>query len=66
MLDAGKYAGFVWPAYGLSALVLAGAVGEALLRARRWRRAVQAREGERLRRATSGPPPGPGSGSREA
>lgn len=44
MLDAGKYAAFVWPAYGLSAVVLVGAVLEAVLRARKWRRAAE-REG---------------------
>ena len=33
----GKYAAFVWPAYGLSALVLLWMVFDSLGRARRWR-----------------------------
>jgi len=47
MLDfnAGKYAVFVWPAYGLTALVFVALVGDTLARARRWRR--EAEEGER-------------------
>jgi heme exporter protein D len=40
-LDVGKYAGFVWPAYGLSALVLLAMLADSLLRARRWRRAAE-------------------------
>ena len=43
-LDAGRYAVFLWPAYGLSAVVLAGLAIDSLARARRWRRAA---EGER-------------------
>ena len=47
MLDfnAGKYAVFVWPAYGLTALVFIVLIIDSLSRARRWRRA--ARRGER-------------------
>lgn len=46
MLDfnAGKYAAFVWPAYALSVIVIGGLVADTLARARRWRRAVEARE----------------------
>ena len=40
-LELGRYAAFVWPAYGLSALVLAGLTLDSLLRARRWRRAAE-------------------------
>ena len=40
-LDVGKYAGFVWPAYGLSALALLAMLADSLLRARRWRRAAE-------------------------
>ena len=48
MLDfnAGKYAIFVWPAYGLTALVFLGFIADTLLRARRWRKAVEDRERE--------------------
>jgi len=40
-LDMGKYAVFVWPAYALTALVLAGMIADSLARARRWRREVE-------------------------
>ncbi len=36
-LHTGRYAAFIWPAYGLSALVLLWMVIDTLLRARRWR-----------------------------
>jgi heme exporter protein D len=36
-LDMGKYAVFVWPAYGLTALVILWMVFDSLGRARRWR-----------------------------
>ncbi len=48
MLDfnAGKYAVFVWSAYGLSAVVFLGLILDSLLGARRWKREVEKREGE--------------------
>ena len=45
--DAGKYAAFVWPAYGLTALIFLGLIVDTVLRARRWRKAVERREAER-------------------
>ena len=48
-LDMGKYAGFVWPAYGVSLLGVAGLVADSLARARRWRREVRRREEEKDR-----------------
>jgi len=36
-LDMSPYAAFVWPAWGLSALVLAGLSARALIAARRWK-----------------------------
>ncbi len=42
-VDMGKYAGFVWPAYAVTVLVLSAMVADSLRRARRWRR-----EAERL------------------
>ncbi|HTK36823.1 MAG TPA: heme exporter protein CcmD [Caulobacteraceae bacterium] len=33
----GRYAAFIWPAYGLTALVLGWMVAETLVRARRWK-----------------------------
>jgi heme exporter protein D len=35
-LDMGRYAAFVWPAWGLSAVVLAALAARALIAARRW------------------------------
>ncbi len=35
-LDMGKYAAYVWPAWGISAVVLAALAARALLAARRW------------------------------
>jgi|APAra7269097235_1048549.scaffolds.fasta_scaffold02141_7 heme exporter protein D len=34
--DMGKYAAYVWPAWGISAVVLAALAARALLAARRW------------------------------
>ncbi|HEX2801280.1 MAG TPA: heme exporter protein CcmD [Phenylobacterium sp.] len=40
--DAGKYAAFVWPAYGLTALVFVILVVSALGHSRHWRRRAEA------------------------
>ncbi len=40
-LDAGKYAAYLWPAYGISLLVLGGLVIESLAAARRWRKRAE-------------------------
>lgn len=50
-LDMGNYAAFVWPAWGLSALVLAALVVRGALAARYWRR--------ELTRLESTPAPSP-------
>ena len=44
-LDAGAYAAFVWPAYGVSALVIGALVVDSWARARRWRREAERRAG---------------------
>ena len=46
MLDfhAGKYAAYVWPAYGFTVIVIGAMAADTLARARRWRRQVDARE----------------------
>lgn len=41
--DAGPYAFYVWTSYGVSAVVVAWLIADSLLRARRWRRAAEAR-----------------------
>ncbi len=46
-MDLGKYAVFILPAYGISILVLGGLLVDSLLRARKWRREVEAREARR-------------------
>ncbi|HEY3813386.1 MAG TPA: heme exporter protein CcmD [Caulobacteraceae bacterium] len=46
-LEMGKYAMYVWPAWGLSVLVLAGLVADTLMRARRAKAALdRAEKGE--------------------
>jgi heme exporter protein D len=37
-LDMAPYAAFVWPAWGLSALVLAALTARAVIASRRWKR----------------------------
>jgi heme exporter protein D len=43
-MDLGKYAAYVLPAYGISALVIGGMILDTVLRARRWRTEVRRRE----------------------
>ena len=43
-LSAGKYAAFVWPAYGVSLLGFAWMIADTLGRARRWRRKADSLE----------------------
>jgi heme exporter protein D len=50
-----KYAAFVWPAYGVTALVFAWMLIDTVLRAGRWRR--QAEREERSERAERGDRP---------
>lgn len=45
-LEYGRHAVYIWPAFAVSALVLASLAADTLLRARRWRR-----EAERLERS---------------
>jgi heme exporter protein D len=40
-LDAGKYAVFIWPAYGLTALTFLGMIVFTLNQSRRWRRQAE-------------------------
>ncbi|WP_374573888.1 heme exporter protein CcmD [Phenylobacterium sp.] len=40
-LDAGKYALFVWPAFGVTAVVFAGMIIGSLAHARRWRKRAE-------------------------
>lgn len=45
-LETGKYALFIWPAYGLTALVFIGLIVGSLAHARRWRRRAEALSGK--------------------
>ncbi len=40
-LDAGAYAAFVWPAYGITALIFIGMIWLSLARSRHWRRRAE-------------------------
>ena len=40
-LDAGAYAAFVWPAYGITAAIFVGMIWLTLARSRRWRRRAE-------------------------
>lgn len=44
--DAGKYAVYVWPAFGLTAAVFAWMIFDSLAKARRWRAEVRRREAQ--------------------
>ena len=48
--DFGKYAAFIWPAYAISAVVIAALVADTWLRARHWRREADRRLEARERR----------------
>ena len=50
--DVGRYAVFIWPAYGVSALVLSGLLFESLWRAARWRKAAEAEREDAAPRET--------------
>ena len=40
-LEVGRYAVFIWPAYGISAATLLALTVDSLARAARWRRAAE-------------------------
>ena len=46
-LDMGAYAVFVWPAWGISAVILAALVFRCVIAARRWKRELDRLEGGR-------------------
>ncbi|MDQ3124121.1 MAG: heme exporter protein CcmD [Pseudomonadota bacterium] len=59
-LDMGRYVAFVWPAWALSAVVLAALAARAVIAARRWSAALKRLEDEPHRaqvvRSTVAPP----------
>jgi len=48
-MGADRYAVFIWPAYAISAVVFVWMVLDTTLRARRWRKKVEALEREQDR-----------------
>ena len=44
LFSAGRYAAYIWPAYGVSILGFAWMILDTLLRARRWRRKAETLE----------------------
>ena len=40
-LDVGKYGAFIWPAYGVTALVFGVLIAGALNQSRRWKKKAQ-------------------------
>lgn len=44
--DLGPYAAYVWPAWGISALVLGGLVVRTLMAARRWQKSLAELDGD--------------------
>ena len=48
--ELGKYAIYIVPAYAIVAVVIAAAVAETLLRARRWKRKVEQLEALRTKK----------------
>ncbi len=57
-LDMGAYAGFVWPAWGISAIVLAALAARAVIAARRWNAALKQLDPDgRTPRAPAAPGP---------
>ena len=46
-LDMSPYAAFVWPAWGISAVVLAALAARALIAARRWKAELEKLEEKR-------------------
>jgi heme exporter protein D len=49
-LELGKYAAYIWPAYLISAGVIAALVADTLMRAARWKREVEKREAAKGRK----------------
>jgi len=45
-LDMGAYAAFVWPAWGISALVLGALIARTMANARRWKRELSRLESD--------------------
>ncbi|GLK49198.1 hypothetical protein GCM10017620_21710 [Brevundimonas intermedia] len=56
-LDMTPYAAFVWPAWGVSALVLAALVARAVIASRRWKRELERLEADAPSKAVDAPRP---------
>ncbi|MFN3780210.1 MAG: heme exporter protein CcmD [Brevundimonas aurantiaca] len=56
-LDMAPYAAFVWPAWGVSALVLAALTVRAVIASRKWKRELARLEADQSQEAAHAPPP---------
>lgn len=54
-LDAGKYAFYVWTAYGASAVVVLALVADTLIRAGKWRREAERLQAQKDARLSAEP-----------
>ena len=50
-LDAGKYAFYVWTAYGASAVIIVAMIADTLVRSAKWRRRAERLQAEKDARA---------------
>ena len=50
-LDAGKYAFYVWTAYGASAVIIVAMIADTLVRCAKWRRQAERLQAEKDARA---------------
>jgi heme exporter protein D len=53
--DTGKYAAYIWPAFGATFLVLAAITIDTLWRARHWRREAERLQAEKDARKAAAP-----------
>jgi heme exporter protein CcmD len=49
-IELGKYAGYIWPPYVLSVVVIAALAADVVLRSRYWKRKVERLQAARERR----------------
>ena len=49
--DAGKYAIYIWPAFGITALVIGWMIVDSLARARRWKKRVDELQAAKVKTA---------------
>lgn len=65
-LDMGRYAAFVWPAWGISALILGALIARTVAAARRWKRELAQLEADTHERPEAASPEGRPQAARSA